>query len=91
MPTAIPMRTTTLDVVFDAWMTWLTTAPRPTVASTAESASSTGMPAATNAPNASRRMTNVTGTEVSSARCRSLLDDVVRGMVRARVADLLER
>src|SRR5207253_6367881 len=40
-------------------------------ASTAENARSTGTPAATNAPNASSRMANVSGNDMFSARVKS--------------------
>ena len=53
---------------------WLGIASRPIVAITAESASRSGMPAATSAPNAITRITIVTGSESSPARSRSLLN-----------------
>ncbi len=51
------------------------TAVRPIVASTAVSPSSSGMPAATRAPNAITRMTSVIGSENSPAFFRSLPKD----------------
>jgi hypothetical protein len=64
MPT---MRIT--DMVASAvWMTWLASAFSPVAASTAENASSTGRPAATSAPNATKRMPSVSGSDVYSAR-----------------------
>src|SRR5690242_17541534 len=53
--------------------TWLTSAVSPSAASTAVMPSSRGMPAATSAPKASTRITSVTGTDVSSARWKSVL------------------
>ena len=52
-------------------MNWLMIEFRPNVASTAEKARSTGMPAATAAPNANSRMTSVSGSETFLAWFRS--------------------
>ena len=53
---------------------WLGIASRPIVAITADSASRSGIPAATSAPKAITRMTIVTGSESRPARSRSLLN-----------------
>ena len=45
----------------------------PIVASTPEKARSTGIPAATSAPNTTIRIASVTGSEENSARWKSLL------------------
>src|SRR5215210_1876910 len=55
----------------DIGSTWLIPATRPRVASIAVSPSRSGMPAATSAPKATRRMISVKGTEKSPARFRS--------------------
>ena len=52
-------------------MNWLMTEFSPKVASTAEKARSTGMPAATAAPNANSRMISVRGSETFRAWFRS--------------------
>src|SRR5436190_593994 len=62
----------------------------PIAASTAENASSTGTPAATNAPKATRRITNVTGSDSRSAFSKSLALGVVERLVGARLAELLD-
>ena len=54
-------------------ITWLTIEFRPNVASTAENASSTGIPAATSAPNAINRMIMVSGRETLRAFAKSAL------------------
>ena len=46
---------------------WLGSATRPMVANTAESARSSGTPAATTEPKTSRRMIRVSGIEISPA------------------------
>ncbi len=68
----MPIRTITVAVVSTEWTRWLDTWLSPIAASTAENASSTGRPAATNAPKAISRIRNVSGTESFSARERSL-------------------
>src|SRR5438270_82928 len=67
----MPMSRMTELVAPDACATWLTRFETPTDASTAEKASSTGTPAATNAPKASNRMRNVIGSDIFSAREKS--------------------
>ena len=67
----MPIRRIIEAVFCEAWKTWLTSAERPTEPSTAESASSTGTPAATTAPKASSRIRNVTGTVIRSALAKS--------------------
>ena len=64
----------------DIGSTWLIAATSPSVASTAVSPSSSGMPAATSAPNAIRRMIRVSGTEKSPARLRSSVNDAVSAL-----------
>ena len=54
---------------------WLTSATRPSVASTDVSPSRSGIPAATRAPKATKRMISVNGIENSPARFRSSLKD----------------
>src|ERR671932_13112 len=51
---------------------WLGMAIRPKVAMTAVRPSRSGTPAATSAPNATTRISRVTGSESSSIRCMSL-------------------
>ena len=70
----MPTMRITEDVASAEWMTWLTKAFRPVAASTAENASSTGKPAATSAPNATRRIPSVSGSDVYSARIMSCLN-----------------
>jgi hypothetical protein len=57
-------------------MNWLGIATRPSVAMTAVNPSSSGMPAATSAPNASTRMTSVIGSDSVSAFLKSSLKDL---------------
>jgi hypothetical protein len=52
---------------------WLVNPTSPSVASTAVSASRTGMPAATRAPKATIRIASVSGIERNPARCRSFV------------------
>ena len=54
---------------------WLMSATPPSVASTDVSPSRSGMPAATSAPKATRRMISVSGIENRPARFRSSLND----------------
>ena len=56
---------------------WLITPTRPIVPSTAVRPSSRGTPAATRAPKAIKRMSSVTGSEVTSAFLKSLLIDAL--------------
>src|SRR5215213_8514215 len=61
-----------LRVCWSVGTTWLASWFRPIAASTAEKASSTGRPAATNAPKATIRIAIVSGSAVSSTRLMSL-------------------
>ena len=61
------MITTTSKVVLLTGSQWLTIVSTPMAAVSAVSASSTGMPAATSAPNTSSSRISVIGTEVASA------------------------
>ena len=56
--------------------TWLNRSVTPSAANTAVKPSSSGTPAATSAPNATTRMTSVTGTDVASALWKSSLTSV---------------
>ena len=73
MPTASPIRSTIAGASKATGIRWLGSAIRPNVARTAVRASSSGMPAATSAPNASTRMSSVIGSESAPALPRSLL------------------
>ena len=94
MPTAIPMISTTSDVLVPTGSHWPMTDSSETAAMTAVTASSTGMPAATSAPNTTSSKISVTGyrgrlglVEVAAergadgagdARVAGLRDDQVR-------------
>jgi len=67
----MPIRSITELVASDACRTWLESAASPSDPRTAENDSSTGTPAATNAPKASSRTRNVTGRVRVSAREKS--------------------
>ena len=58
----------------DIGRAWLMIATRPIVPSTAVSPSSRGMPAATSAPKATRRMISVSGIEKAPAFSRSSMN-----------------
>ena len=69
----MPISSITDWVASEAWNTWLASCASPSDPSTAENASRTGMPAATSAPNANRRIRKVIGTESCSAFWKSLV------------------
>ena len=69
---------------------WLSGPSSPSVASTAVSASSRGMPAATNVPKAITRMISVIGNEVISAFWKSSSKLFADRLLGARVAELLD-
>ena len=70
---------------------WLISATIPIVPITAVSASSSGMLAATSAPKVISRIRSVIGSEVTSARWKSLPIDVRDLLFGARFAELLDR
>ena len=84
----MPISRITELVASEACATWLTRLESPIDASTAENASSTGTPAATNAPNASSRITKVIGTERRSACDEVVPDRLVQRVIGARFAEL---
>ncbi len=67
MPTAIPMISTTSDVLEPTGSHRLTTVSSDSAVITEVAASSSGMPAAISAPNTSSSRISVIGTEVASA------------------------
>jgi hypothetical protein len=71
MPTAIPISRITLDIESLTGIRCDTSADRPIAAATDDSASSTGTPAASSAPNARTRIASEIGTESFSARSKS--------------------
>ena len=73
MPTAIPMISTTSDVLEPTGSHWPGMASSEIAVITAVAASSSGMPAAISAPNTPISRTSVTGTDVTSAWRKSLL------------------
>ena len=72
MPTAIPMSSTTSDVLDPTGSHRLMTVSSDSATITEVIASSSGMPAATSAPNTSSSRIRVIGTEVASARRKPL-------------------
>src|SRR6266571_3750238 len=70
--------------------TWLTSAASPKVPSTPDSASRTGIPAATSPPNASSRMASVTGSDRYPAPLEVSGDGFVERTVPAGGAELLD-
>ena len=73
MPTAIPMISTTSDVLEPTGSHRLTTVSSDSAVITEVAASSSGMPAAISAPNTTSSSTRVIGTEVTSACRKSAL------------------
>ena len=72
MPTAMPMISTTSDVLDPTGSHWPTTDSRDIAAMTAVNASSSGMPAAISEPKTTSSRISVIGTEVSYALRKSL-------------------
>ena len=79
-----------LLTVASAWTRCESGAVMPIVAATLVAASSTGMPAAISAPNASSIRTSVTGRLMPSAAARSLTDPLVDAGVDRQVAGLTD-
>jgi len=73
MPTAIPISSTTSDVLEPTGSHWPGMASSEIAAVTAVAASSSGMPAAISAPNTAISRISVIGTEVTSALRKSRL------------------
>ena len=73
MPTAIPMISTTSDVLWPTGSHWPMTDVSEIALTTAVAASSSGMPAAISAPNTATSRISVTGSEVISAWRKSWL------------------
>ena len=87
----MPISSITELVASEAWTTWLASAASPPEPSTAEKASSTGRPAATNAPKAISRTRKVIGSDSFSACEKSAVDRLVEFVLGARVAELGRR
>ena len=69
---------------------WLGSASRPSVASTAEKPISSGTKAATRAPKASSRMISVTGRDVVSALLEVVAEDLFQRLAGTGAAELLD-
>ena len=84
------MSSTTAPAEGSTGRNWLGIATSPNVANTAVRASSSGMPAASNAPNAITRITSVIGSDRSPAFERSSSNAVSIAVDRARLAELAD-